>query len=374
MLDDAAWASVRAAFPALGSRIHLNAAGMSPLCRPVHAAGQAVLRSMLEDVRGFATGFEANLESARASVARFFTARPPDVAFVGTTSLAMNMLALQLKRRDPGRDEVVTLQDEFPASTVAWQRQGYRLAFVPPDRDNRYDVDRIVSAVGGHTAAVVVSLIQSGTGSRLDAAPLARALSDKGVPCILNATQGAGVVPLDLGALPVSAMVASGNKWLMSGTGAAILYVSPELRDRGFPALAGWRSLSGPAMDNRCSTLTAEARGLELGLGSLVPVMCVKAALEFLETLGTERVYQRVLALSDWLVEALVSAGAELLTPRARSHRAGIVSVRRHDADDWIRRLGERGITVVRRGDNAVRISPHVYNNLGDLQTLMSLW
>ncbi|XXY46423.1 aminotransferase class V-fold PLP-dependent enzyme [Sorangium sp. So ce269] len=347
---------------------------MSPVPRAVYDAGHAALRQMNEDVRRFALGFPNACELARSAVAHFYGTQPESIAFVGTTSLGMNMLALQVREGEPRKREIVTLRDEFPSSTLPWLRHGFQATFVAAEPDNRYEVGRILDSISPETAAVVVSYVQFGTGARLDVPELARELAARGVWCILNATQAAGVIPVDLSTLPVSAMLVSGNKWMMSGTGSAVMYVSPALRSEGFPSLVGWRSTKEVSFDNKLANLTRAAAGLELGLSSLVPILCMKAAVELIAELGVVNVGERVRELTEYLYGALRDAGADIVTPPAWQDRAGIISIRRADAPTWVASLEEKKVVVVRRGETLVRISPHVYNTVEDLKTLMSLF
>ncbi len=369
------WNRIREQFPILQQKVYLNAAGMTPIPRAVYEAGHTALSTMLGDVRSFATSYMANLHAARAAVAGFYHTDPSAMAFVHTTSLGMNMLGLLLRKRRPKQHHVVTLSDEFASSSWPWQQQGFDVTFVDAEPDSTYNVDRILAAVNDSTTAVVASYVQYGTGARVDVETLAHALKDRGVELILNATQAAGVIPIDLSSLPVSAMLVSGNKWMMSGPGTAVLYLAPHLRDDEFPPMAGWMSAENLRHDNKgLAALKRDASALEVGLNSLIPIMCLKAAVEFVDQIGVDHIYQRVLGLGDELIGMLEETGADIITPLAESARCGIISVRRQGAQAWAKAAEERGVVVVLRGADIIRISPHMYNTTEDLQALMSLW
>ncbi len=347
---------------------------MTPMATASYNAGQAMLQQMHENVRAFATSYVEKSNIARAVVADFYHADPSDIAFINTTSLGMNILALQLKKDAEDKNEIITLQDEFPSSTFAWQRQGFAMRFVEPNVDNTYNIDAILAKITEKTSAVVVSYVQFGTGARLNIESLSYELKVRGIPFILNATQAAGVIPIDVKKTPVSAMLVSGNKWLMSGTGAAILYLSPEMRTSNFPSIVGWLSAKNIGFDNRLNELNPNAPSLEVGLYSLLPVMCLQASIEFIQSIGIANVYDRVTDLSSYLITQLQKKGANIITPLAVENRAGIVAVVRPDAKTWVAMLEEKGIIAVLRGEDMVRISPHFYNNYEDIDALIELW
>ncbi len=368
------WSNVRKDFPGLEKQTYLNAAGMSPLPGPVHEAGASVLKLMSDDVAGFAENvLPLNIKSHYA-VAGFYNADVNDIALVNTTSMGMNMVALHFRNIQPNKTEVVVLADEFPSSTIPWEKQGYTLKYINPEKDGRYEANRILAEVSQNTAAVVASYVQYNTGSRLDVFALAQALKEKNVHFVLNATQAAGIIPIDLSELPVSAMVTSGNKWIMAGIGGAVLYLPEHIRGQQFPPLAGWLSADPISFNNKPENLNKGAASLEVGLNSLVPVVCVAAAVEYLQSIGVAKIEQRVLSLADLLINGLLESKAEVLTPVNREDRAGIVSVRRKDAPEWVSRLKANDIHVVLRGPDDVRISPHIYNDEKDIIALLESW
>jgi selenocysteine lyase/cysteine desulfurase len=368
------WRKVRQQFPYLQETVHLNAAGMTPLPRPVYEAGKSVLDQMHLHTKDFADQLFMQNVIAHQAVAKFYNVNPNDIALVQTSSLAMNILALHFSNRWRDKKKIITLEDEFPSSTLPWARHGFELEYVQPVAGHLYNVEDILSRVDTATVAVVASYVQFGTGVRLDITALGHALKSRNIPLVLNATQAAGVIPIDLHELPVDAMVASGNKWLMAGIGAGSLYVSEALRSDVFPSLVGWLSAAPIGFSNRLNQLNRGAASVELGLNSLVPIKCLEAATAYLQSIGIEAIHRRVLDLSTYLITSLRDCDANVMTPISESDRLGIVTVNRDDAVAWVERLKSKGIVVVLRGERQIRISPHIYNDEGDIDLLLAEW
>lgn len=369
------WDDIRDEYPTLRRQIYLNAAGMTPIAASVRDAGNAVLEQMCDDVRHFATGFVARMSAARSQVAAFYGAKPEDIGFVQSSSLGLNMIGLLLQRQRPDRKHIVSLESEFPSTTWPLRNLGFEVSQVALGPGNRCDIDRLLAAVRPGTAAVAVSYVQFGVGTRLDALALSHALSERGVPLVLNATQAAGVIPIDVSTMPLSAMVVSGNKWLMAGPGTCTLYLSEPLRKgSGFPPLAGWMSSAAPAFSGQDMQLSQAGSALEVGLQSLVPVMCLQAAISWVERIGVARIHARVMELSGQLLDRLLELGATVLTPADDLSRSGIVSVERPEAQSFVATCETRGIVTVLRGNNTIRISPHIYNNEGDIEAFIDAW
>jgi cysteine desulfurase / selenocysteine lyase len=369
------WASIRDDFPCLADTTYLNAAGVTPLPKVVHQAGVDILNRMHFDAKKFAEDMLFVNIIAHQTVADFYKVDINDIAFVHTTSLGMNILALHFNRRKKNGNHIVTLADEFPASTLPWAAHGFDLTYVKADQSNRISVESILAALTPQTEAVVASYVQSGTGYKLDLKSLANELQTRNVPLILNATQAAGCIPIDLTQIPVAAMLVSGNKWMMAGYGATTLYVSKELRDESFPPLAGWLTAEPFSFtNNKLNKLSRNAPGLELGLNSLVPIACIDAAVKYIQGIGLDNIERRITELTSLLISGLEQRGATIITPLNAVEHAGIVTILRDDAQQWIEKLKLRNIVVVQRGQNTVRISPHFYNNESDLMQLLENW
>lgn len=374
---------VRSQFSFDNNDIYLNNAAMAPIPAVVRQAMVDTVEKMYGNVSFMERELPNIITEARNTVAGFLNASADDVAFTGSTSNAMNLLALRLKRLDKNRTEIVTLQDEFPASTIPFKRLGFKLNFVHPENDNHYETAQIMRKVDNHkTAAVVISLVQYRTGARFDQlADLSQQLAEIGVPLFVNATQAAGLLPLDVSKCQLSGLAFSSHTWMMAGTGAAVLYVPERFRGDGFPPLAGWLSARNPTeFNNHHFFPSKEAKAVEVGGNSVLPLVALQAAIKFMSQWSQVAIRERVLDMTGTLIEGLNGKNARVITPLQRSQQAGIVSVLRSDAAEFVQKLEQKGIHVATRmvdnkdKDTIVRISPHFYNTADEINTLLDNW
>ena len=95
------------------------------------------------------------------------------------------------------------------------------------------------------------------------------------------------------------------------------------------PALVGWKSTEDAvAFDATTIPLAPSARRLEYSTPSYAAGAALTAAVDYLLDLGIANVLEHDLALAGELRAGLERLGAEVLTPAADDHRAGIVCVR----------------------------------------------
>lgn len=367
------WDDVRKDFPVTENGVYLNAAGMSAQSRVVHKAASDTLDLMSRFPKKFAESVLPNQKLAREAVSRLYNVDVDGVAFTQSTSLGMNLLALTYKNRYPEKRRIVTLDDEFPSSTLPWAVQGFEVDYVKSEENYSYSIQAILEKVDASTAAVVASYVMYNTGARIDVHSLAHELQERGVDFILNATQAAGIIPIDLQSLPVTAFLTSGNKWVMAGVGGSVMYLSQQLRSENFPPFAGWVSSDPISFDNRLTKLRKDASVLELGLISMLPIVSLTSSINYLLDIGIENVHSRIAELNDYLIEKLLHQGEKLFTPVERDTRAGIVAIQMEDAGGVAARLLEQNIVVIARGENLLRVSPHIYCNEQDIDLFLEV-
>jgi selenocysteine lyase/cysteine desulfurase len=369
----------RTDFPILEELTYLNTASIGLIPAPVQARAAAFDRDLA--VRGTAAlDEEAEIEvfeGTRRAAAALVGADPSEIAVTSSATLALCQIAWWLR---PGEGtNVVSVDLEFPSSTYPWFRIAeetgaeIRLASARDDPAS-FSLDALAALIDDRTAVVCVSHVQYATGHRLDPRALADLAHSQGAKLVLDATQSAGAIPLDVRAADVDFLVAGSYKWLSSSLGAAICYIRPELLDRFRPPFVGWRSAEQPyALDAVDMQLPPAARMLEFSTSGYGAGVALGAAVEYLLEIGVERVLAHDLALAARLMKGLDELGATVLTPRDDERRAGIVSARfgARDGDEVAGRLNEAGIIVSPRF-GSTRFAFHFFNDERDVDRALA--
>jgi len=359
-------------FPAARRYAYLNAASVALM--PTMAA-KATL-DWQEDLatRGtvhFDEEAEAKVfDDLRQAASGLLGAQPDEIAGGSNASEALCSVAWALS---PGADRnVVSARVDHPTTVYPWSRVArltgcdVRLA---TDKDGIIDPEELMGLIDDHTSAVCVSHVQYSTGQRLDLAALAEAAHRHGAILVVDATQSAGAVPIDVVAEDIDILVASGYKWLCGPFGAAILFVRRDLHDKLEPGLVGWRSAE-QVWDFRADRLewAPSARRFEFGTMAYGCAIGLATAAEYLLGIGIERIHSYNLALADHLVEGLAELGAQLVSLPVENQQTSIVTVRFPGQDQGrvAQRLNEESVVVSPR-IGALRFSPHLYNTTDDI-------
>lgn len=358
------WSATRDDFPILEQATYLNSCSLGALARPVRQAIEGHLDDW--DRQGASAWYGPWMErltDTRAAFARLVGARADEVALFPNVSTALSVLASGLTYDE--RDRIVTTELDFPTVAHQWHaRQGVTVDRVASQDGVRVEAQAIEDALDGDVAALATSHVCFSTGFVQDIGRLSRAAERAGALSIVDAYQGTGQLPTDVGKIGCDVLIAGGLKWLLGGTGIVYAYVSRQAQARLSPQIAGWFGDADPfAFDGSRFQPRPGAQALELGTPALPSVHAGLAGLEIVERLTPEAIRRRQTELVDDLWDRFEDLGFRLATPPRSQERAGILMVELPDPQDTVAKLADRGIIVDSR-PGRLRISPYFYNTL----------
>lgn len=364
--------SYRELFPVTKEYIYLNHAANSPEPLPVVRAVNQYL-SACSCQGTVMADWKHKPTEVRENFARLINCNPANIAFLSNVSAAVNLVAGGLSWK-PG-DNVVVTRDQFPANVYPWmflQNSGVEVRFA--DWQTCGFADSIGRLVDSRTRVVALSWVEYYTGHRQNLADVGILCEEMDIIFVVDAIQGLGVLPLSQPHTGADLIATGGHKWLLGPEGQGAAFISSKLLDRLNPRTYSWRSISDYMnfADYRLD-LKPSADRFEAGTPNWPGVMGLGAALELILKVGPGKIAARIKILTQQLIAALEPLTGEILTPRAWTERAGIVSFkpRGMSAETIQERLLERKIVVsARRG--AVRVSPHFYNTTAEIDALIA--
>jgi selenocysteine lyase/cysteine desulfurase len=362
----------RAEFPVTERWAYFDHAAVAPLPR----RSGAILRAWAEDQEQNGVvhwpNWERRLETLRAGAARLINAHSDEIAFVGSTTQGIGLVAEGFPWRVG--DSVVTAAEEYPSNIYPWMNlasRGVSLRTVP-SREGRIWVEDLAEAIDGSTRVLTISHVEFASGFRNDLDALAGLCQERGVALFVDAIQGLGPLVIDVQRTPIDFLAADGHKWLLGPEGAGLLYVRRDWIERLRPLGVGWHSVVGsynsPEIDFR---LKPNAQRWEGGSFNMPGLQALGASLSLFLEIGPDVVSNRILDRAAAVRAIAVAAGWRVVGSTWPGDRSGIVALERPgvDPNTVVRSLRARGVAVAcRRGK--LRISPHVYNDEEDLERL----
>ncbi len=364
------WQMHREQFPVTKNLVYLNHAGVAPLCRPAADAMTGLAGDVLAwGSLHYSEWLEA-YEGLRQAAAKLIGASRDEIALVKNTSEGLATIALGIDWR-PG-DRIVGFKEEFPANFFPWKRLEWHGVAV--DWLSAADpLDRIEQACRG-ARLLALSFVQYLSGYRADLCAIGEICAQNDCLFVVDAIQGLGAFPLDVRAAHIGALAADGHKWLLGPEGCGILFVSKELQDQIEPVEFGWTNVANyNDYASRDMTLRPDAGRYECGTLNTIGCFGLRAAIEFVLSVGIESIGQHVQALGDRIAAGVPKRGYTVLGNRDAAHGAGIVSFRKEGIDSRlvVNRLKDLGIIAAPR-QGWVRTSPHFYISPEDIDRLIA--
>ncbi len=361
---------VRELFPIVQNKVFLNHAAQSPLPRPVADA----VHKYAEDSANF--GFSSfDDDYGKALFARLIGAKKEEIALVENTGVGLN-IAANVLRYPPG-SKVVTTDLEYPSVVYPWLRKSLdvKVHYVK-NVDGKILPEDVEKAVDDKTVAVVVSHVEYVNGFRNDLRVLSEIAHKHGAYLIVDAIQSAGAIKIDVKKDGVDFLATACYKWLLSPPGAGYLYVREELIENFEPPFVGWASVKQEVFETLdfwdiwSLKLAETASRFEVGSPSTISFVGAAAAMKMLLAFGIEKIEERILKLTDYLIGAVKNLGLRLQTPEERQHRSGIINFQIANPEEVVKHLRSHGIVVSARA-HGIRVSPHFYNTEKEIDALV---
>lgn len=317
------------------------------------------------------------VDRVRARAARFINADPDDVAFLKSTAEGLGVVALGLDWA-PG-DQVIAYDQAFPADVYPWlnlAERGVEVRLVGDRGRQRHDADDVAALMTPRTRVVCLELVNCNNGFRAPLQEIAALCRDRGAWLLVDATQAAGALRIDVREIGCDVLVAHGYKFLMAGWGTAICYFAPRTRERlGVPE-PGWKSVQDlrsvkSLVDYRLD-FAHEARRFEPGIPDLTSIFGLEAVIELLESLGTRQIEESVLCYAEQVRDSLEGRGWQVVSSRRPGERSAILSAAREGVDAFSvqAELRRRHVACAVR-EGRLRIAVHAYNDRADLDRLL---
>ena len=299
------------------------------------------------------------LYETRLLLGELFRCPADHVCFTPNSTAALNTAIAGLL--SPG-DHVISTDWEHNSvlrPLYRFRAQGGAVDFLPADRRGRLDWDALPGLLRRETKAVVCTHASNLTGDALDLRRMGAFCRAHGLLLVVDASQTAGLLPIDMGGMGIDVLCFTGHKSLMGPQGTGGLCVRPGVEIRplltGGTGVQSYRETQPEAYPTRLEAGTLNGHGIA-GL---------RAALLFRREVGREAILTRETALARRFYRAVRDIpGIRLYGDYAAAERAPIVTLNLGDADSGAvaDALWERWGIAVRPGAHC---APRLHRALG---------
>ena len=368
----------RTEFPWTAETTYLNNASIGPLPERTRRVLDDFTAMRTEPHRLPDSSLMGGLAEARAAVSRLLNADAEEIALATNTSYGLNVAALSLPLE--AGETVLVSDKEFPANVYPWlmlRERGVAVELAPTTTRGWPDEALLLERLRDPSVRVLaVSFVQFSNGYRADLARLGEACRANGTFLVVDAIQGLGQCPLDVRTTPIDLLACGAQKWLLSPWGSGFLYVRRQLIPEISPRMAGWLAFQGTDDFTRLTdydaTFRADARRFEMATLPFQDLVGMKESISLLLDLGVERIHTYLEQVRRPLLDAADAGILELASPTDPRHESSIVCVRTPHVEESYNALKQAGVVCVMR-EGSIRLSPHVYNTVEEIQQVVDI-
>jgi cysteine desulfurase / selenocysteine lyase len=320
-------------------------------------------------------------DRVRASVAKLIGADPDDIAITTGASAGFAAVAAGIDWKPD--DEVIVAKGEFPAHFATWlpyESAGKLKVKIIEPAGRFISADDYIANLTPRTRLVSASLVRFDNGARLDAVRVAAACRASGAAFLLDASQCAGAIPIDVAKLGCDFLVSSGYKWTLGPYGTGFFWAKREWSDRLPPGGMYWMALEGAQKFHGLPLdgLRARAGARRWDTpetASFTNLAAWDAALQILVGIGTEKLCAHNSNLIRMLVDRLPHDRCVLASPSEAEKRGQFICVSSRDSSKTLGlydKLKSEKIYVGLR-EGSLRISPYIYNTERDMARVIEV-
>ncbi|CAN7371857.1 cysteine desulfurase [Pararhizobium sp. LjRoot235] len=326
-------------------------------------------------------------EGAREKVRRFLNAASVDnIIFTKSSTEAINAVAYGYGMPKIGEgDEIVLSIMEHHSNIVPWhfirERQGAKLVWAPVDDQGVFHIDDFVKCLSDRTKLVAITHMSNALGTVVPVKEICRIAHERGIPVLIDGSQGAVHMPVDVQDIDCDWYVMTGHK-LYGPSGIGVLYGKSDRLREMRPFMGGGEMIFEVTEDN--VTYNDPPHRFEAGTPPIVQAIGLGYALDYMEKLGRAAIAAHEADLAAYAFERLSSVNSLRIFGTAPG-KGGIFSfelegIHSHDVSMVIDRAG----VAVRAGTHCAqpllkrfgvtstcRASFGLYNTRGEVDALV---
>ena len=373
--DERYWKEVRSRFLLPADLGFLNAANLCPTSLAVVEAldrntrlydgnPSPTTRSKLMEGR----------EEARRLLAAAFRVTPEEIVITRNTSEGNNIVSSGLQLGSG--DEVLTLSDNHPSNLAAWREKAKRFGFTvitleqpKPHPGPEYYLDAVRKAITPRTKVLAFTHVTNSVGDAFPAAELCSLAREQGVLSLLDGAQSCGILAIDISTVRPDFYTGSAHKFLCGPKETGVLYLNRAVHERIWPSIVSLY----PGAVGISRTFESTGQRDEAAMSALGD------AVSFQLAIGRAAIEARGRELAQAFMRDLSALpGVTVYTSTDPRRSASVVTFKPAALDP--RKLGaalyerDRIAVTARAGTDrpGVRLSPHIYNTLADVERTVS--
>jgi selenocysteine lyase/cysteine desulfurase len=355
---------------------YLNCANMSPMLQSVKEAGLQILEKRAAPWKISSQDWFTNSEILRDLAAKIFQTNNNNVALIPSASYGLAAAAKNLK---PGEGkEIIILEQQFPSNYYVWQnlanQRNLKIVTIQKSK-NKTLTQSILENITADTGVIAIPNCHWIDGTWIDLQKISDAAKTVSSYLVLDLSQSLGALPVDIDSIQPDFAVSVGYKWLLGPYGLGYMYVSKKWQEEGEPLEYSWLTKKGSedfsVLTNYVTEYRTGARKFDMGEFpqlNLIPMAI--AGLEQVLNWKINYIQTKIKKLTDKIIDYKKKTGIFDANNESAGHITSI-PVNTAYINDLKNKLQNNNIVISFRA-SSIRVSPHLYNDEGDIDKLLS--
>ena len=247
-------------------------------------------------------------EASREKVRRFLNAGSVDeIVFTKSSTEAINTVAYGWGMPHIGEgDEIVLTIMEHHSNIVPWhfirERQGAKLVWVPVDDDGAFHIEAFEKSLTEKTKLVAITHMSNALGTIVPVKEICRIAHERGIPVLVDGSQGAVHMPVDVRDIDCDWYVMTGHK-LYGPSGIGVLYGKMDRMREMRPFMGGGEMIVD--VSEEAVTYNDPPHRFEAGTPPIVQAIGLGYALDYMDKVGRAAIAAHEADLTAYAAERL---------------------------------------------------------------------
>ena len=301
---------------------------------------------------------DKKVQETRETVARFINSEAREVVFTSGDTMSLNLIALSfgfqfLKKGD----EIILSENEHASDLLPWYEvshlTGAVIKFIPLDNDGCLTVDNLRKIITNKTKVISVAQVSNVLGNVVDIKAFAKVAHENGAILVVDGAQSVPHMKVNFKDSDIDFLTFSGHK-MCGPTGIGCLIGKYELLEKMWPYFVGG-GMNVSFNKNIEMVPYDPPMRFEAGTQNIAGILGLKAAIEFIESIGVENIHAHDKELCEYALSKLEKCEDVIIYNK--NAKNGIITFNRKDvfAQDEATLLNSKGIAI-RSGQHCAKI------------------
>ncbi len=301
---------------------------------------------------------DQKVQKARQTVAHFVNSDAKEVVFTSGDTMSLNLIALSygfqfLKKGD----EIILSENEHASDLLPWYEvshlTGAVIKFIPLDEEGRLTVDNLKKIISNKTKVISVAHVSNVLGNVVDIKAFAKVAHENGAILVVDGAQSVPHMKIDFKDADIDFLTFSGHK-MCGPTGIGCLIGKYELLEKMWPYFVGGGMNVSFNKDIEMVPYEPPMR-FEAGTQNIAGILGLKAAIEFIESIGVENIHVHDRELCEYALSKLEKCDDVIIYNK--NAKNGIITFNKKGvfAQDEATLLNSKGIAI-RSGQHCAKI------------------